>query len=98
MDLPTFPRLKFIDFDARAEPRTTRWCIICQRDLKSSTSTRTVRALEIEAAPYSVHPDDEAAYDAGDAVLNTTLSWRDLGQCLIGLDCARAHGLKWTKS
>ena len=95
--IPSFPRLKFIDFDAKREPKTDRWCFICQKDLKLGRRTRAVRVVEIGAAPFTVHPDDEAAFDASGAVLDTTDQYRDLGQCLMGMDCARAHGIEWTK-
>ena len=94
---PAFPRLKFIDFDARRDPKTKRWCIMCQRDLKPNTRTRSIRVLDIEGGPYSVHPEDELQFDAEGAKIETR-SYRDLGQCLIGLDCAKAHGLEWTKN
>lgn len=97
MNLPPFPRLKFIDFDARRDPKTKRWCIMCQRDLKPLARARTVRVADIGGAPYSVHPDDETQFDAEGATIVATNGYRDLGQCLIGLDCAKAHGLEWTK-
>lgn len=89
-------RLKFINFDARRDPKTSRWCIQCQKDLKPSAHTRTVRVIEIGGGPYSLHPDDEVRYDSG-ALLIEGHDLRDLGQCLMGLDCARSHGMEWTK-
>jgi hypothetical protein len=90
------PRLKFIDFDARRDPKTERWCIMCQKDLKPGTKVRSIRVLDIDGGPYSVHPDDEAALDGNSAFLARS-NVRDLGQCLIGLDCAKRHGTEWSK-
>jgi hypothetical protein len=92
--------LQFIDFDARRDPKTDRWCIRCQKDLPSRMSARQLRALLINGAPYSLHPEDEPGYDTGALPLPSALQpgfERDLGQCFIGSDCARAHGLEWTK-
>ncbi len=55
LQLPDFPRLKFIDFDARRDPKTERWCIMCQRDLKRGSGYRYVNVVEFMQA---VHPDD----------------------------------------
>ncbi len=96
-DLPPFPRLKFIDFDARREPKTSRSCIMCQKDLKARSPAHPVRVIEIGGGPYSVHPADEAAFDAQGAKLDTDEDYRDLGTCLMGPDCARAHGSEWMK-
>lgn len=71
---------------------------MCQRDLKPGTKTRSVRVVDIGGGPYSVHPDDETQFDAEGATIVAANGYRDLGQCLIGLDCAKAHGLEWTKS
>src|SRR3546814_9080339 len=70
---------------------------MCQRDLKPGTKTRSVRVVDIGGGPYSVHPDDETQFDAEGATIVAANGYRDLGQCLIGLDCAKAHGLEWTK-
>src|SRR3546814_1467133 len=68
---------------------------MCQRDLKPGTKTRSVRVVDIGGGPYSVHPDDETQFDAEGATIVAANGYRDLGQCLIGLDCAKAHGLEW---
>lgn len=92
------PRIAFIDFDARRTPKTDRWCIMCQRDLKPSAKARRVRVIDIGGGPYSIHPEDEATFDAlGGRLPDHPDEQRDLGQQLIGLDCARKHGLEWTK-
>ena len=37
------PRLKFLEYDSRPEPKTEHFCIACQRDLDPSKPYRTVR-------------------------------------------------------
>ncbi|WP_165356676.1 hypothetical protein [Sphingosinicella sp. BN140058] len=53
-----------------------------------------MRVIAIDGGPYSLHPDDEAAFDTAAAQLPP--KWEDLGRLLIGTDCARAHGVEWT--
>ncbi len=47
-------RKKFLDFDARPEPKTDRWCVKCQRDVKPGRPVRIVRVLNAQI----LHPDD----------------------------------------
>lgn len=98
-------RLKFIDFDARRDPRTDHWCIRCQKDIAPDQPHATVRCLVIDGAPYALHPDDEAAYDRGEtAAFTTSIDAQDvpmkiesdLGHVPMGLDCVRRHGREWT--
>jgi hypothetical protein len=44
----------FLDFDSRPEPKTDRWCVKCQRDIKPGRPARIVRVLEAQV----LHPDD----------------------------------------
>src|SRR3546814_14203203 len=96
-----FPRIKFIDFDARRDPKTKRWCIMCQRDLKPGTKTRSVRVVDIGGGPYSVHPDDETQFDAEGATIVAANGYRDLGQCLrseesrVGKECVSTSRSRW---
>lgn len=77
------PLVRFLDFDARREPKTAHFCIKCQRDLDPSKPFRTVRVLSNGSAMV-VHPkgaqpaDDEAEV------------WP------IGNDCAAALGIFWS--
>jgi len=48
-------RLKFINYDARREPKTPRWCICCQRDLKPN---ETARFVYVTGGYQAVHPSD----------------------------------------
>lgn len=77
-------RLKFINYDARRQPKTSRWCIGCQRDLKPN---ETPRLVYVTADYQAVHPDD--LNDRGPQP-------SDFGWKLIGLSCARRLGLEWT--
>ena len=77
-------RKEFIDYDARRKPRTKRFCVKCQKDLDPGKPERRVYVTrDMEA----VHPDDLGRYLPSDV---------DLGWWLIGNDCARLLGMKWT--
>lgn len=84
---------KFIDFDARRDPKTPHWCIMCQRDLDPATENREVRLILIDnrSQPHALHVDDEALFDLG--VLLT--DGEDGGRMPIGRDCARKLGKQW---
>jgi len=86
-------RTAFIDFDARRDPRTAHWCIMCQRDLDPATENREVRLILIDnrAQPHALHVEDEALFDLG--VLQT--DGEDGGRVPIGRDCARRLGKDW---
>lgn len=87
-------RIAFIDYDARRRPRTDRFCVACQRDLKAGVRVRTVHVVADEngSTPFALHPEDEAAWAA-----QNTDTERDHGIWLIGNDCAKILGLEWTK-
>ncbi|RJO72839.1 MAG: hypothetical protein C4523_02390 [Myxococcales bacterium] len=78
-------RTKFLDFNARHQPKTNIFCCRCQRDIRPGTPYRMVHL--IGGGAYVLHPADEANYkpDAGDC-----------GAHPIGPDCARKLGLGWT--
>lgn len=78
-------RTKFIDPDYRKTPKTDRYCVRCQRDIKPETQARMVHV--VESGISVLHPEDEKLYtpDAGDRGLQ-----------LIGMDCAAAIGMEWT--
>lgn len=80
-------RTKFIDFDARREPKTDRWCVCCQKDLKPDAPVRKVYVGE---SMQAIHPADLKAY------LDAPPSSIDIGPHLIGMNCARKLGLEWT--
>lgn len=77
-------RTKDIDGDYRHEPKTDRFCVRCQKDIKPNAPTRTVHLLD---GHMILHPQDEHLYES-DA--------RDTGHFIVGMDCARTIGLEWT--
>ncbi len=50
-------RVKFIEFDARREPKTDTFCACCQRDIKVPTRWVFLR----NGDPYAIHPADADA-------------------------------------
>jgi hypothetical protein len=48
------PRTKFIDYDARHKSKTTRYCVICQKDIMRLAPARIVRVNGVVA----IHPED----------------------------------------
>jgi hypothetical protein len=73
-------RLKFLDYDARCQPKTEFFCIACQRDLDP---TEPQRAIRITSEMMVVHPDDEPPIGAE--------AWQPIGN-----DCAKKLGLGWS--
>jgi len=92
----TEARLKFIDFDARRDPKTPFWCIMCQKDLKPDQAHKLVRLILTDhgAWPHAMHPDDVASFDAGELTIPENA--HDHGAVRIGMDCAKKLGLAWT--
>lgn len=43
----------FLDHDARPKPKTKRYCVKCQKDIKPSARARIVRLEDVHA----IHPD-----------------------------------------
>jgi hypothetical protein len=72
---------KFLDYDARRQPKTSFSCVKCQKDLKPGEKYRVVQMPHGE--PFVVHPRD--AHLVPDGV------WH-----FIGHDCAKRLGLEWT--
>jgi hypothetical protein len=56
-------RQVFLDYDARPVPKTKRFCIKCQKDIKSDRPARIVRVLD----EMVLHPED--AGDLGEDYL-----------------------------
>lgn len=73
---------KFLDYDARRSPRTSRFCCMCQRDLELGSEVREVRLQDTE--PFVIHPTDPA--------------WQSGSRNLVGADCANRLGLEWSVS
>lgn len=77
-------RRRFVDFDARREPKTTCWCCWCQRDLDPATEHL---AAYLDGDMHAIHPED----------LSTRgVMADDCGWLLIGRDCANKLGLEFT--
>lgn len=74
-------RKEFIDYDARREPRTKRFCVRCQKDLDPG---KPVRRVYVTGDMEAIHPDDFGRYLPSDG---------DFGWLLIGNDCARILGM-----
>jgi hypothetical protein len=88
-DQPKPYRTKFIDFDARPNPKTSHWCIACQRDLDPSKPAFWVHC--VDGAPYALHPEDEAIYNA----LPDSAKGGEMGCFPIGNDCVKKLGVEW---
>lgn len=81
-------RTKFIEFDARRDPKTDFYCICCQKDLKIGQKHRLVYVGE---GMNAIHPDDVQEY------LNQKVkSSLDIGPWKMGFGCAKKLGLEWT--
>jgi hypothetical protein len=52
-------RKEFIDYDARREPRTKRFCVRCQKDLDPG---KPVRRVYLTGDMEAIHPDDFGRY------------------------------------
>lgn len=89
-------RTKFIDFDARHDPSTDRFCIMCQKDLAVGAKAATVRLIHIGAVPHAVHVEDEAMLDQG--ILELPVDAQDMGLHLLGPDCAKRLGVEWNRT
>lgn len=86
---------KFIDFDARRDPKTSHYCVACQRDLDPTKPSSSLRLVHVDgAAPHAVAVADVPLLDAG--ILEIGPRDHDYGRIAIGNDCARKLGPGWT--
>lgn len=74
------------DPDYRRQPKTSYFCINCQKDIDETKPHRFVHV--IEGGDYFLHPEDESLYQFGCA--------SDCGCHPIGNDCAKRLGLQWS--
>lgn len=81
-------RLLLLDNDTRPQPKTDRYCVKCQQDLKPTSPARMIHLI-YDGAPMIVHPEDEAAYELPEGA-------EDYGWQLLGMDCVRSVGIDWT--
>lgn len=82
-------RTTFIDYDARRDPKTDRFCVRCQRDIRPDSPARVVHL--VDGGTNALHPEDEALY-AKDGNHKG-----DQGAWLLGTDCAQQVGLEWSR-
>jgi hypothetical protein len=87
-------RTKFIDPDYRRDPKTERFCVRCQKDLKPGQPFRVIHL--VDGGPFALHRDDEAAYQAQSAAAPGGQDAGELGCFPVGMDCARKIGLEFT--
>ncbi len=87
-------RMRFIDFDARRDPKTDHWCVMCQKELNPDRPCRWVRLVDVSGAPNAVLPEDAILLDRGELKLPPRST--DYGMTPIGRDCARVLGIEWT--
>jgi hypothetical protein len=88
-------RTKWMDPDFRRDPKTDRYCILCQRDLTPGQPHRIVR-WELDRWE-AIHPDDmERARVEIPARRAPHLHDRAIEEGPIGMDCARRLGLEWS--
>lgn len=80
----TEPRSKFVDYDARPQPKTDRWCCKCQKDLREGQKHRYIY---LDDQMCAIHPEDLPARGA----LSSDFGWN-----LIGSDCARKVGMEFS--
>lgn len=83
-------RTKFIDFDARRDPKTNRYCVCCQKDLKEGQPHRVVFVGE---AMHAIHPDDIEQYLALPIGQRSSIQ---IGAELMGMACAKKLGIEFT--
>lgn len=81
-------RTKFIDYDARRNPKTTRYCVCCQKDIKPGSKFRLVYVGE---GMEAIHPEDVQTY-----LSSPVKSSIDIGPFELGMTCAKKLGLEWT--
>lgn len=82
-------RVAHIGIDAyhpNRHPKTERYCVICQRDIKPGAKAREVHL--VDGGMWALHTDDEPIYvsDGG-----------DVGIHLLGMDCARRLGMEYSR-
>lgn len=51
-------RTKFIEFDARRDPKTDFFCVACQKDMDRAKPVRAVHM--VDGGYHALHPADEA--------------------------------------
>ena len=83
------PRTKWVDPDFRRDPKTERYCVVCQRDIAPDRPAFGVMWLWDACAV--VHPDDWHMIPAEDVGESVHMS-------LVGPRCRRKIGGEWCKT
>ena len=86
-------RTKWMSPDFRRDPRTNRYCVVCQRDLKEGQPHRIVM-FELDTYD-AVHSEDWEA--AQQDILGRRTANDPVCIGLVGMDCAKRIGLEFTK-
>ncbi len=89
-----------MDADFRKDPKTDKWCCMCQRDLAADNSK--VRKVHlVHGGMFILHPDDESRFSAGCNLKfedgSVEPDQGDMGIFNIGPECVRKIGAEWTR-
>lgn len=87
-------RSQWMDPDFRRDPKTRRFCGLCQRDLAPAQPHRFV-LYELDRYE-AVHRDDWEA--ARDQITASRTAHHPVIVEPIGMDCARRLGLEWSRA
>ena len=82
-------RTTFIDYDSRREPKTDRFCVRCQKDIKPDSPARVVHL--VDGNVVALHPDDETLFAQQGEKSGDGGTW------LLGMDCAKSVGFEWSR-
>lgn len=95
MDERTF-RTKWMDPDFRRDPKTSHFCVLCQRDLKPGQKHAEVR-WELDRWE-AIHPEDWDKAEAEVRAARPEYAHPEhlIERGLIGMDCAKRLGLEWS--
>jgi len=89
-------RRKYFDPDYRREPKTDKWCHICQRDITDGQPHREIR-YELDTMD-AIHPDDWERAAIEIPAERSIYGAEAIISGLIGMDCARRLGMEWSKA
>lgn len=88
-------RTKWMDPDFRRDPKTSRYCILCGRDLKEGQPHRRVM---FELDRYEAVHQDDWEIAAKDIRSRRNVTGDPVIIELVGMDCARKLGLEYTRA
>ena len=79
-------RTNFLGPDNRPNPKTTRFCARCNKDLKPGSASRWI--FIFEGGMTVLHPDEVSRFDPEGQDVQ---GWFE-----IGPECVRRIGIEWT--